>query len=1766
MAKLSYELKEFSAGTITNADLQDIPDGAAADSLNVSSLGKMGAVTATNKHLEIMGGYDSANQTWREGLPPISNMVVRTGIDFDDHNLAINIGTSFIYINDYINDDKFADFYDILSGGSLIEQTHNSTADNTSEHFTQTSTTTSTSPGAWQNGSLVDYNTRDVVYAWVNTVPGYKYKFRCKYTTGASITSTNEEAAYVVAIDHAQNAQVYMAQGNTMAHIDAAYTVGSAGQNGTWDETKLLAPKLYFHTTACKEMEFTAKTNRSVIVIVSGNTNNPAASGDATPDTWSASDLDAWFSKGTYLWKGLGSDLDFTNTDKGLFISSKASVPHLLNKVKDDSGLVLEYIEKSECTPISSSTSMSNIDFMDVLYTYNSATTNETKYLTAGVFGEPYLWILKRGQSTIGSSTCDYTDFVKSNIITWAPNGLGGIRWINGQDGASTGDSEFICWDFDGVNLYKAKMPDTASSSPPRYNSAFTVDLVETYPLDIGDTSIVPDGAVIKDIAIGASANYIYILLGKDLGFEEGENVVVQLKTSDNSQMACYTIEGGMKVDSYDSWSYSMGPGSFKWYYDDVNPKGKKDWYWSKGGDSAATPVKYKNGDYAALNIDPNGPGGTYQWNHLIYGGFNNVCWINTKSNPVQLDTTGGIGIFEANLGGVTKEVVVFSLHSNDSDTKFLKYSGKWAKALQYPNNFPDIVDPDGYWTHRVESQKLDDGAVLVTLAAEEAGYSITTDRYKDNQDSLDTIQNAPPALEEAYNITHNTSFGTPGSQYHPPGVYEHEGDWKSRFYIPIPNVNPGNLESWYKIEETAAADTTYNPLNVEAAVIHYYPWGTSIGSENQAPRSWEEKWGSRVIKNNGSVDDGLPPDVSEYTWNDSGYQSTFQGAYTLVLRGRVRPQIITGLERLLGMTSLPEYVDLMTACRLGNDISDVQSKAKVIYDYMYADGVMVDKYHGHSNNPDDYVLGWSHFWNEMFVGLDNNNTAPHPSTGGQVVGQYTTVAADFQFPMNVETNSVSSYYAFQKEKANNTGFYKMAKACKAAWAYIVNLATLDVSSKSKAYSAFVNHHFIQEPSFQNGIDLMRPRYGSTGFISRNALYCGKLTERGTVHVTKLGITQSDTSNIETSLATLNFTFNNPFGSGTFHEYEELEYITTQTSENGDITRTPTGGTSRIFEYTMATHQDDVALSLFDTGSGGADLEIIPSGSNRIMFSAFTGDVILRTMVMDSPDIQNSPFDSGDLSIGLTPKGGAATIASDADILADDELAAKVDALPFKEGEIVMYNMSFLYDGYQESPLMGSAVSFKIEAFIPAGWPSAGTAITDFRGREYTDLTVTIGNTNPRITAVNVYSKKRALDKYRLVEQIPLDNYWEVDNADSAVDANLSATAKMRSGISVTIRDRGKSGISYEALTGMNEQLFNTMINYSASEIVSDYLFVAGGSHGEVDNAERYIFRSQPGKYSMFNWAQDYLGLPEPVHTLKSAYNRLIAFSDSAMYQIDPFSLSLEHKFLGYGILKKASVEVVGGVLYFANKSGLYMYASGKFKLLSGLIQDKWDAIYAEYPSSVPILSNDVGHNAILITFSNDGPSAIDDASGRALAFSIDKRRWDIYEFPLKVQSSCLDENNEILMAALSTEVKSIDENGNPKDAEDATIDNPYSIYRLHASMDKEKIEWTTKELTMGEDTRDKKFKKVKLIGDGVEIDKVWIDGELLGFNGESVPSEEGDLPNFDIYDIKEDGTVQYLDVNTKGKKIQVKIKSKDDSVNPAIYSIGVTYGLKGIK
>ncbi len=1556
--KQLYELSDFSGGIISNADLADIPDGAAEISLNISPMGKLGAIEPIRADLELM-----------PKVPHITAMTVRDSLLDDGFNLAVNINENFISIPNYRSDIQLSDFVQIAEKGQLFEYT----ADLVEGVFTNNSNT----DFGWWNASSSTYT-----WFWtiIETIPGYIYKMNAHCsTTSTTMFNTTSDMPILMA-----NTPAVTSDGGLKPLTDTAHLEWSLTSDRILGYRSCAAD-------GAREFNFTASGNYTVIAM--------RAAKASLGFTTTFADYSCEFYRGGYVWGPLGSNLDLTDTDKGLFIGSSTTPPHVQHSAKDDKSRVLNFLEKSECNPPVSATSMSNIDFMSVIpnKTDNAGGVADCHNLICGILGQKHLWAVARDYDT--GAVANYTNFYKSGNLSFTDKGIGGIVVANE---ATHADSFAYCWDFEGWNIYKIKIPDGTGTSVD--DDGWIPDYVETYSLAIED--LPTDGYIAKVVtSVSEGNNKLYALLTRTGGLKGGDNVLFEVDTAtdgikkvDDGLKVLYKLLNYKSVTAYTGHKYDKNWLGIK---TDVNPTGARTLYWATSGQE---PVPYVDGDYSDVEYEP------------TYGDVPGMCWGNTASDEVTVEV--GENSLVCAEHPTSYDVLTFCLKPL-GDTVFVENSGKWRKAGQWPNMWPNGDEPDGYWTDIVSNQVTTQSSMMISVAPQ----TLPTD---------DSVQ---------------VEFSTV------------DGDARERIDgILEPLNNVLNLTDWVTVPALVSGD--------------YYE------SHHSTRRSL-----------------------------------IYAGA------GMIREQC--------NNTKLIELREMIIR---GDDDVDIVNKCKSYY---------------------NDVRDWEGAW---YVDSDDNEEL--------AIWKY----------WDYIWHSSGDDFTLSWDNEDDAEFKSQMLLFKELYSKIAYANWIDTSKKTTGYHRSICHSKIGSNfPIEGGFDTMDRFVGPN---DEERILCGKLKEGG-VHFTTAEYSFGS-GVITDSIPNTTFRFSDELqltpNENDVWVCREAEFETS-IDASGNVTRTATGEDATITEYAALIVGGSQKLSTSVEIPKTSDSGSYPSGSNpltlslagtdntdsypSLLIASFTGDVLMRSWqfnnIVDAPI--SSPFDSGELSIGITPTAG-------------DSFSGSSGDAPFLVNDTVMYNMSYLFDGYQEGPLMGSPVTY---------------TVSDPSGLASVKLRVNLSTTNPRITAVNIYSKRDSREKYRLVKQVEIDNEWLVQDAEGMPDANLSSTAFMQAGIYTEVEDEGRAGVSYEALNGIPETLKNTMVNYSESEALSGYLFVANATHDSIDNCKKYIFRSQPNKYSVFNWSQDYIGLPETVHSLKSCYNRLFAFSNRTMYQIDPHNLIVESKFDGMGVGHQKSVVNCDGVLYIANRNGVYIYGGGKFQNITQTIKDDWDEIFYYYPSAIPILSSDKTYNSMLVMFDNAGTHSVDLTPSTGFSFSIDKRRWDKWELPRKIKSIANAENNTLLVSAESSEVAGYDQNGEPLTAsqlvaynlgltyETIPMNERYSIYELHQGTQFKKISWRTKRITLGTDNRDKKFKRVKIKGKNVYISELEVDGVIYYFdvNG-TMYSDANHSTQLATEQFKNDGQFRYVDFKKVGKYLQVKVDTitsgDDEDTLSSLESIALTYSLRSIK
>jgi len=386
----------------------------------------------------------------------------------------------------------------------------------------------------------------------------------------------------------------------------------------------------------------------------------------------------------------------------------------------------------------------------------------------------------------------------------------------------------------------------------------------------------------------------------------------------------------------------------------------------------------------------------------------------------------------------------------------------------------------------------------------------------------------------------------------------------------------------------------------------------------------------------------------------------------------------------------------------------------------------------------------------------------------------------------------------------------------------------------------------------------------------------------------------------------------------------------------------------------------------------------------------------------------------------------------------------------------VFYKMSYVYDGYQESPLSN--------VFLH----NISAATKRLR------LNISIHNVsslNARVSHLNVYSASSTNSQaqgpdgfYRLVTSLKVDSSF----TSSTSDENGSLTPAYGAIRTREYLDDGKATTSYEARTGISEAISNTIPNYQLSTSLNNQLFVARCSHEDIDDAGNYLFKSRPYNFDQFNWAQDFLILPTYPTAMTSFNGRIYVFDENNTYRIEPNNLYIEDVFEGAGCFSQRSVSVSDYGMCFADRNNIYLH-DGK----------------QANPISVPIYGGGVGTGAAyswsrvatdwdpIVRFYNKYKSFLIffkyGSTYQIWSFNIIKQRWDRWDFGTVEGSSTITTEPTDVFVGRDGEIN---------------VSSGNKWYYLFSDISNRKDwDWESKKITLGQDTQVKRFNDFHVTG-----------------------------------------------------------------------------------
>lgn len=236
---------------------------------------------------------------------------------------------------------------------------------------------------------------------------------------------------------------------------------------------------------------------------------------------------------------------------------------------------------------------------------------------------------------------------------------------------------------------------------------------------------------------------------------------------------------------------------------------------------------------------------------------------------------------------------------------------------------------------------------------------------------------------------------------------------------------------------------------------------------------------------------------------------------------------------------------------------------------------------------------------------------------------------------------------------------------------------------------------------------------------------------------------------------------------------------------------------------------------------------------------------------------------------------------------------------------IIEYKMSYLYDGYQYSPLTQSIWRNEL---VDAGNNTEGITEVSI------EMTLNPIAISKRVTHVQLWARTDKDESFKLVAQKSLKSGWIYDESLQTYKA-------------IFTDDGNKStGESYVAASNLPEDLKNMEIKYQLSAEINGYHIVGNCWHPDSSGMEFFLLRSEWKKYDQFNWANLWLKLPNIPVAMETFNGRLFVWDKHTMYRIDPNTFQIEDTFEGIGCCGPEAVCVTEFGMCFADNSNIYLH------------------------------------------------------------------------------------------------------------------------------------------------------------------------------------------------------------------------------------------------
>tara|TARA_R110000803_G_scaffold158954_1_gene223160 strand:- start:1097 stop:4789 length:3693 start_codon:yes stop_codon:yes gene_type:complete len=438
----------------------------------------------------------------------------------------------------------------------------------------------------------------------------------------------------------------------------------------------------------------------------------------------------------------------------------------------------------------------------------------------------------------------------------------------------------------------------------------------------------------------------------------------------------------------------------------------------------------------------------------------------------------------------------------------------------------------------------------------------------------------------------------------------------------------------------------------------------------------------------------------------------------------------------------------------------------------------------------------------------------------------------------------------------------------------------------------------------------------------------------------------------------------------------------------------------------------------------------------------------------------------------------------------------------------IFYRVSLVYDGYQESTLLTVQQSYYNATSFVDGFTMLITLSESWVPPD-------------RVASISVYRADDTADVdspaglYRFVEEVPLVAFSEDSTSGD---------------YTYSVRDDGSTQGSYGALNGIAETLTSLYLEYTVCASLNGYMFAGNCRHPKFDSAENYIFRSQPGKFSTFDWSKDFAQLDFIPKAIAGFMGKLYIFGDSKTSILNPETLIIEDEIDGVGCVGPKALKITPTGIYWFDQNNIYSANPQIKKLGTTILKQEefgWAGLTFDEKSSA-VSGYDSNRHNFLVYFTKGGDN-------RVWSYSITTNRWDLWETDYRVYDTVQSNDGHAILL----------------------MDNGRITKHLGGD-NKRDWEWVSKKLSLGAGTVIKKIKSLK-------IDSTTRTGVGLTYktNDNNTAWQSGTDNSARYFNVSTEGLAKKVATNdSKVRWVQAKITGENDqsASNVLVKSLAVVY------